>query len=316
MSDHPDRHCGAGQREPRRTVRRGGLVWGRCMLGRWGWFVCVRSQSRPSSTHLRKCHAEWRRLGGTCRGLAGPRHPLYVRVPGKVSRRFRSSVDVSHGLPLYPFVVRGDLSHGIGQSVPDTLCRHKAPNPFAGGFTNPWEILPQISVIARPCVSAIMPLCKLGGACDGKRHAESPGYIRRPMATCRPSVRRFQGQCNSTTATLRFSMRQRQHLRRDTGDHASESGLKPIWHLERAGPHSRSARRQSSAIELGSALQRGHAPRRRSSHGRRLSGDTPAACDEPRLGERSDLGNMQRDLHMRGCSKVGESRCPSRAHPT
>jgi hypothetical protein len=161
-----------------------------------------------------------------------------------------------------------------------------------------------------------MPLCNLGGACAGKRHAESPGYIRRPMATCPPRVRRFQGQCDSTTATLRFSTRQRQHLRRDTGDHASESGLEPIWHLARAGPHSRSARRQAAASELGSALQRGLAPRRRSSRGRRLSGDTPAASDEPRLGECSDLGSMQRDSPIRGCSKVGESRCPSRAHAT
>ena len=113
-------------------------------MGRWGWFVCVRSQSRPPSTHLRKGHSEWRRLGGTCRGLAGPRYPLYLRVPGKVSHRFRSSVVVSHGLPLYPSVDRGDLSRGIGQSVADTLCRHKAPNPFAGRLTNPREIFLQI----------------------------------------------------------------------------------------------------------------------------------------------------------------------------
>ena len=146
-------------------MRRGGLVWGRFRLGRWGWFVCVRSQSRPSSTHLRKGHSEWRRLGGTCRGPAGPRYSLYVRVTGKVSRRFRSSVVVSHGLPLYPSVVRCDLLRGIGQSVPDTLCRHKAPNPFAGRLTNPWETFLQIPVIACPCVSAIMPICKLGGAC-------------------------------------------------------------------------------------------------------------------------------------------------------
>ncbi len=195
MSDHPDRHCGAGQREPRRTVRRGGLVWGRCRLGRWGLFVCVRSQSRPSSTHLRKGHSEWRRLGGTCRGLAGPRYSLYVRAPRKVSRRFRSSVVVSHGLPLYPSVDRGDLLRGIGQSVSDTLCRHRAPNPFAGGFTNPWEIFPQISVIACPCVSAIIPLCNLGGACAGERQAVSPGYIRRPGACCPPRPCRYRLRC-------------------------------------------------------------------------------------------------------------------------
>lgn len=154
--------------------RRGGLVWGRCRLGRWGWLDCVRSQSRPSSTHLRKGHSEWRRLGGTFRGLAGPRYSLYVRVTGKVSRRFRSSVVVSHGLPLYPSVVRGDLLRGIGQSVPDAARRHRAPNPFAGGFTNRREILLQIPVIACPCVSANMPLCKLAGACAGTRQAVSP----------------------------------------------------------------------------------------------------------------------------------------------
>lgn len=165
MSDHPVRHDGAGQREPRRTLRRGGLVWGRCRLGRWGWFDCVRSQSRPSSTHLRKGHSEWRRLGGTCRGLAGPRYSLYVRVTGKVSRRFRSSVVVSHGLPLYPSVDRGDLLRGIGQSVPDTLCRHRAPNPFAGGFTKAWDILVRILVIACQCVSVYVPLCNRGKGC-------------------------------------------------------------------------------------------------------------------------------------------------------
>jgi hypothetical protein len=209
MSDHPDRHDGAGRQEPRRTVRRGGLVWGRFRLGRWGWFVCVRSQSRPSSTHLRKCHSEWRRLGGTCRGLAGPRYSLYVRVTGKVSRRFRSSVVVSHGLPLYPSVDRGDLLRGIGQSVPDARCRPRAPNPFAGGFTKAWQIFLQIPVIACPCVSAIMPLCKLGVACAGKRHAESPGYIRRPMAPCPLRPRRirlgWQGQCESTIVPLSVS---------------------------------------------------------------------------------------------------------------
>lgn len=89
-------------------------------MGRGGWFVCVRSQSRPSSTHLRKGHSEWRRLGGTCRGLAGPRYSLYVRVTGKVSRRFRSSVIVSHGLPQYPSVARGDVLRGSGQCPPQT----------------------------------------------------------------------------------------------------------------------------------------------------------------------------------------------------
>lgn len=157
---------------------------GRCRLGRWGWFVCVRSQSRSSSTHLRKGHSEWRRLGGTCRGLAGPRYTLYLRVPEKASRRFRSSVVVSHGLPLYPSVDRDDLLRGIGQSVPDTLCRHKAPNPFAGGFTKAWQIFLLIPVISCLCVSAIMPLCKLGGACAGKQLAASPGYLRRPGAPC------------------------------------------------------------------------------------------------------------------------------------
>ncbi len=140
MSDHPDRHCGAGQREPRRTVRRGGLVWVRCRLGRWGWFVCVRSQSRPSSTHLRKGHSEWRRLGGTCRGLAGPRHSLYVRVPRKVSRRFRSSVVASHGPPLYPSVDPSDLLRRTGQCGPKCTFRRRASNPFAGGFPNMWVI--------------------------------------------------------------------------------------------------------------------------------------------------------------------------------
>jgi hypothetical protein len=191
MSDHPDRHDGAGQREPRRTVRRGGLVWGRCRLGRGGWFVCVRSQSRPSSTHLRKGHSEWRRLGGTCRGLEGPRYSLYVRVPRKVSHRFPSFVVVRHGLPLYPSVDRGNLLRGIGQSVPDALCRHRAPNPFAGDLTSPWEIFLQIPVIDCPCVSAIMPLCKLGGACAGTLQAQSPGYIRRPAALCPLRPRQF-----------------------------------------------------------------------------------------------------------------------------
>lgn len=192
MSDHPDRHDGAGRQEPRRTVRRGGLVWGRCRLGRWGWFVCVRSQSRPSSTHLRKCHSEWRRLGGTCRGLAGPRYPLYLRVPGNVSRRFRSSVVVSHGLPLYPSVVRCDLLRGFGQSVSDTLCRHRAPNPFAGGFTNSWELFPQIPVIACLCVSLYLPLCKSVGGCRENPRSLSPGYIRRPTATCPLRPPRFR----------------------------------------------------------------------------------------------------------------------------
>jgi hypothetical protein len=124
--------------------------------------------------------------------MRDPRYPLYLRVPGKVSHRFRSSVVVSHGLPLHPSVDPVDLLRGIGQSFPDTLCRHKAPNPFAGGFTNPWKTFLQIPVIACLCVSAIMPLCKLGGACAGKRQAASPGYIRRPMAPCPLCPRRFR----------------------------------------------------------------------------------------------------------------------------
>lgn len=198
MSDHPDRHCGAGQREPRRTVRRGGLVWGRCRLGRWGWFDCLRGQARPSPTQLRKCHAEWRRLGGTCRGLAGPRYPLYLRVPGKVSHRFRSSVVVSHGLPLYPSVDRGDLLRGIGQSASDTLCRHRAPNPFAGGFTNPWEIFLQIPVIACLCVSLYLPLCKSVGGC--RENPRSRAFGR----GCEPTWR-----LASRTVTSRQELRSR-----------------------------------------------------------------------------------------------------------
>lgn len=134
-------------------------------MGRWGWFVCVRSQSRPSSTHLRKGHSEWRRLGGTCRGLAGPRHSLYVRVPRKVSRRFRSSVVASHGPPLYPSVDPSDLLRGVGQSVPDAQCRHRAPNPFAGRLTNPWDIFVRIPVMVRPRGSSCIPLCNSSEGC-------------------------------------------------------------------------------------------------------------------------------------------------------
>lgn len=97
-------------------------------------------------------------------------------MPGKVSRQFRSSVVVSHGLSLYHSVDRGNLLRGFVQSVPDTLCRHKAPNPFAGGFPSAWVIFVQIPVMARPRGSSCMPLCESGDG-GGAIRQNSPRRI-------------------------------------------------------------------------------------------------------------------------------------------
>lgn len=105
---------------------------------------------------------------------------------------------------------------GIGQSVSDTLCRHRAPNPFVGGFTNLWESFLQIPVIACLCVSLYLPLCKSVGGCRENPRSLSPGYIRRPTATCPQRVLRFLGQYESTTAPLGFPMRPKDDLPGDS----------------------------------------------------------------------------------------------------
>jgi len=79
-----------------------------------------------------------------------------------VSRRFVDSVIVSHGVHPYPSVERGDLSRGIGQSVPDTACRHRAPNPFADQFTTAWDIFAQIPVVACTRVPVCIPFMQFG----------------------------------------------------------------------------------------------------------------------------------------------------------
>ncbi len=132
--------------------------------------------------------------------------PICARPPQSVAR-IRAPVVMGHGLRSPVPLCRSRQTVARNRPMRATSAfRHRAPNPFAGGFTIPWEIFPQIPVIACLCVSAIMPLCKLGGPCAGKRQAASPGYIRLPASPCPPGSRRvragWQGQCEPTHAPL------------------------------------------------------------------------------------------------------------------
>lgn len=84
-----------------------------------GWIDCVRGQVRRPPTQLRKSRAEWRDL----QGIGATRQPLYLRVPGKLSRRFGVCVIFCQGLHLYPSagpadLLRGDLDARTRRAVP------------------------------------------------------------------------------------------------------------------------------------------------------------------------------------------------------
>lgn len=132
--------------------------------------------------------------------------PMSARPPKSVARN-RVPVVVRHGLRSPVPLCR--LRQSVARNRPTRATgafRHRAPNPFAGGFPNARSVFLQIPVMAGPRGSPYIPLCISGLGCAAKHTVNPPGYIRRAAIPCPPGTRRFwlgwQGQCGSSHAPL------------------------------------------------------------------------------------------------------------------
>lgn len=141
--------------------------------------------------------------------------PLYVHDPAEVSREivFLSPCVMACRTPV-PLcrsrrsVARNRLVRAEG------AFRHRAPNPFAGGFPKTSVIFVQIPVMARPRASSCMPLCDLGEGC---------GAIRQVSHRCTCTDTGFRVGWGQRMPLYVFPMQPKDRLPGKSGDRAPRS---------------------------------------------------------------------------------------------
>lgn len=101
--------------------------------------------------------------------------PSICARPGRSVARNRVPVVGRHALRSSVPLCRSRQS--VARNRParaEGAFRHRAPNPFAGGFPKMSVIFVQIPVMARPLASSCMPLCDLGEGCVAKDTVSPP----------------------------------------------------------------------------------------------------------------------------------------------
>jgi hypothetical protein len=124
----------------------------------------------------------------------------------------------------------------------DDALRHRASNPFAGGFPKTSVIFVQIPVMARPRASSGIPLCNSGEGCVGKRTVSPPATYAVQRFPVRPpaAIPAWGGRVSARhrMPLCGFPMRPKGHLLGKSGDRAPRGVRSPHWSSRVAQVHS------------------------------------------------------------------------------